>query len=94
MACFAELDDAGTVLRIIVVSDKDAPNEAKGVAFCQGLYGSETHWAQTDVEGKTRKNYAGPGYRYDAKLDAFIPPKPSEAAVLDEKTARWTEPKK
>lgn len=29
------------------------------------------------------------GFTYDAGLDAFIPPKPSEDAVLDEETFTW-----
>lgn len=38
-----------------------------------------------------RKNYAGFGYTYDRIRDAFIPPKPSEDAVLDEDTCLWIE---
>lgn len=92
MAYFAEMDDAGTVLRVIVVHDNDAPDEPKGIAFCRGLFGEKTRWAQTSYTGKERKNYAGPGYTLDAKLDAFVPPKPREDAVLDEQSARWIEP--
>jgi hypothetical protein len=36
-----------------------------------------------------RKNYAGLGYTYDPVRDAFIPPKPTEDAVLDEDTCQW-----
>jgi hypothetical protein len=36
-----------------------------------------------------RGNYAGVGFTYDADLDAFIPPKPSDDAVLDEETFSW-----
>lgn len=38
-----------------------------------------------------RKNYAGIGYTYDEVRDAFIPPNPSETAVLDEDTCLWIE---
>lgn len=39
-----------------------------------------------------RGNYAGIGYVYDERLDAFLPPKPSEDAVLDESTFSWITP--
>lgn len=39
-----------------------------------------------------RKNYAGIGYTYDPVRDAFIPPKPHTAWVLDEDTCLWEAP--
>lgn len=37
-----------------------------------------------------RKNYAGIGYKYDAKRDAFIPPKPDDGNwILNEDTCLW-----
>lgn len=36
-----------------------------------------------------RGNYAGIGYYYDANLDAFIPPKPSEDCILNITTYSW-----
>jgi hypothetical protein len=39
-----------------------------------------------------RKNYAGVGYLYDAKRDAFIPPKPVASWVLNEETCLWDAP--
>lgn len=39
-----------------------------------------------------RKNFAGIGYAYDAKLDAFIPPKPHASWVLNEETCLWNAP--
>jgi hypothetical protein len=38
-----------------------------------------------------RKNYAGIGFTYDSIRDAFIPPKPSEDAILDEDSCLWIE---
>lgn len=38
-----------------------------------------------------RKNYAGVGYSYDQSRDAFIHPKPSETAILNEETCLWEE---
>ena len=39
-----------------------------------------------------RGNYAGIGFSYDKTLDAFIPPKPSDDATLDETTFSWIVP--
>lgn len=39
-----------------------------------------------------RKNYAGVGYSYDEKRDAFIPPKPFSSWMLDENSCQWTAP--
>lgn len=39
-----------------------------------------------------RKNYAGIGFTYDEKRDAFIPPKPFNSWVLNENTCLWEAP--
>jgi hypothetical protein len=39
-----------------------------------------------------RKNYAGIGYLYDEKRDAFIPPKPYSSWILNEETCQWNAP--
>lgn len=81
---FAELSPDGTVLRVIVAD----------AAFVAKLGGT---WVQTwmpDGHSRSRKGYAGPGHKFDAGRDAFIPPKPDPDAVLDEATATWSVPKK
>lgn len=95
MAHFAQLDDQNTVLQVIVIHnnellDNGVESEAKGIAFCQSLFGG--NWVQTSYNGKMRKNYAGVGFTYDATRDAFIPPKPFNSWVLDESTCRWEAP--
>jgi hypothetical protein len=96
MAHFAELDDSGTVIRVIVVinelmlDDNGHESEPVGAAYCQSLFGAETRWAQTSYSGKFRKNYAGIGYTFDTQRDAFIPPKPNgDHWLLDEGTCQW-----
>lgn len=59
-------------------------------------------WVQTSYnthggvhnEGGTplRKNYAGIGYTYDEKRDAFIAPPPFPSWVLNEETCLWESP--
>lgn len=95
MAHFAELDDNNIVKQVIVVHnnellDNGVESEAKGIAFCQSLFGG--NWVQTSYNGNIRKNYAGIGYSYDAVRDAFIPPKPYPSWVLNEDTCQWQAP--
>ena len=96
MAHFVELDANNVVLRGIVVANEDTASadgtekEYIGQAFCERLLGGT--WKQTSYNGNFRKNYAGIGYTYDSKRDAFIPPKPYPSWVLDEDTCLWNAP--
>ena len=96
MAHFAEIDENGVVLRVIVVGNKDTADangvekEHIGAAFCERLFGGT--WKQTSYNGNIRKNYAGVGYTYDSGRDAFIPPKPFASWVLNETTCQWEAP--
>lgn len=95
MAHFAKIEN-DVVVQVIVVDNKDTADangvekEYIGAAFCERLLGGT--WKQTSYNGNFRKNYAGLGYTYDAARDAFIPPKPSEDATLDEATCQWIVP--
>jgi hypothetical protein len=81
MANFAEIDENGVVLRVIV-ADQDFINS--------GVVGDPSRWVETS--DSTRKNYAGIGYTYDQARDAFIPPKPRASFILDEEKAQWVAP--
>lgn len=94
MAHFAQLD-GNIVMQVIVVANEElmengAESEAKGIAFCQSLFGGE--WKQTSYNGNFRKNYAGIGFTYDAQRDAFIPQKLYPSWVLNEATCQWEAP--
>jgi hypothetical protein len=95
MAHFAKLEN-NIVKQVIVVANEELldengkENEQKGIDFCSHLLGGT--WIQTSYNGNIRKNYAGIGYKYDADLDAFIPPQPFVSWVLDETTAQWKAP--
>ena len=84
---FAEIAPDGIVLRVIVISPE---------ILATGRWGDRNNWVQTYIEENptknARKNYAGIGYKFDATRNAFIPPKSSDTAILDESTARWAEP--
>ena len=95
MAHFAQLDEQNIVTQVIVVANEElfengVESEAKGIAFCQSLFGGS--WKQTSYNGNIRKNYAGIGYSYDAQRDAFIPPKPFASWMLNEDTCLWDAP--
>ena len=95
MAHFAQLNDENLVTQVIVVANQDTAdkdgveNESIGIAFCTNLLGGR--WVQTSYNAKIRKNYAGIGYKYDADLDAFIPPQPYASWTLNA-DAQWEAP--
>ena len=96
MAHFAQLNEENLVTQVIVVANQDTAdqdgveNEAIGIEFCTNLLGGT--WRQTSYNANIRKNYAGVGYKYDATLDAFIPPQPFASWTLNNETAQWEEP--
>ena len=96
MANFAELDLNNFVIRVVVVNDEDCidefgkESELIGIDFCKSILGG--NWKQTSYNSSFRKNYAGVGFYYDEKRDAFIPPKPFNSWILDEDLCRWTPP--
>ena len=89
MAHFAEIDENGVVIRVLVVPDSQ---EHRGQEFLANDLGLGGNWIQTSYNGTIRKNYAGIGMIYDSVRDAFISPKPFESWVLDEETCNWTAP--
>lgn len=89
MAYFAQLDQHGTVLQVISISNADAPDPAPadseplGQGFIADVLGLPGEWRQTSYNGNFRKQYCGPGYRYDAFADVFIAPQPYPSWTLD-----------
>jgi|TARA_R100001530_G_scaffold124679_1_gene92936 hypothetical protein len=92
MAYFAKIDENNIVLRVSVVHDSIATDEAAGVTFLKQHHGSDTNWKQTFIEGGARKNYAGIGYKYDSSRNAFIPETPYPSWVINETTCLWESP--
>lgn len=95
MAHFAELTSDGVVVAVLVIANNEmlvdgAEQEIRGVDLLESLFGHRI-WKQTSYNGRIRKRYAGIGYTYDERLDAFIPPRPGEGWTLDEATAMWVE---
>lgn len=59
-----------------------------------GVHYDQTGKPSADQSKAFRKNFAGVGYRYDSKADAFIPPKPYPSWVLNEQKYIWEAPVK
>lgn len=99
MAYFAQIDSTNTVIAVLAIPDSEQERGQDFLAIDLGLGGT---WIQTSyntrggvhINGGTplRKNYAGVGYFYDSRRDAFIPPKPSPDCILDEETCLWNCP--
>lgn len=89
MAYFAQIDDTGTVVQVIAVSNDDAPDPATahseplGQAFIADTLGLHGTFIQCSYNGTFRKQYPGPGYQYDADADVFFPPQPFPSWTLD-----------
>ena len=89
MAYFAQIDEDGTVLQVISVSNTDAPDPAPanseplGQAFIADVLGFPGEWRQTSFSGSIRRRFAGIGWQYHAERDAFIEPQPFPSWTLD-----------
>jgi hypothetical protein len=97
MAHFAQLDENNIVTQVIVVHnnellDNGVESEDKGITFCQSIFGIDTVWRQTSYNGAFRKNFAGVGFIYDARRDAFLEPKPYTNWVLNNIICKWEAP--
>jgi hypothetical protein len=91
MAHYAFLDENNIVTEVIVGINETELIEGKDPEVWYGEFRGQV-CKRTSYNGNIRKNYAGWGYAYDEDRDAFIPPKPSEDAVLDEETCNWILP--
>jgi hypothetical protein len=99
MAYYAFLDENNIVTEVIPGKDEgeDGIDWEQWYGEFRGQVCKRTSWT---TEGNTHKNggvpyrgnYAGIGYTFDHKKDAFIPPKPYESWVLVEETFQWKPP--
>ena len=89
MAHFAQIDEMGYVLQVLVV---DNSLEHRGEDFLANELGLGGRWIQTSYNGNFRKQYAGVGFWYDDFHDVFISPKPFPSWILDPITWDWEAP--
>ena len=83
MSHWAEVDNNNTVIRVLVGNNYGD----EGYQWLIDNLGGT--WVKTSYNAQIRKNYAGIGYSYWPDIDAFVPPKCHEEAVLDEATCLW-----
>jgi hypothetical protein len=94
MANFAKIGLNNKVTEVLSVHNNElldsegVEQEVNGIDFLTKLTGWAI-WKQTSYNNNIRKNYAGIGFTYDDDRDAFIPPKPSADAILNEETCLW-----
>jgi hypothetical protein len=88
MAHYAFLDANNIVTEVIAGIDETETIEGLDTETWYGNFRNQI-CKRTSYNAKIRKNYAGIGYFYDETLDAFIPPKCHDKAILNETTAQW-----
>jgi hypothetical protein len=91
MAHYAFLDSNNIVTEVIVGIDEAKLIEGKDPETWYGEF-RDQKCVRTSYNGNIRKNYAGIGFSYDKKLDAFIPPRPYVSWILNEETCQWEPP--
>lgn len=101
MAHFAEVDQTGAVLRVIVAEqdyiDSGEVDEA-GYTWVKTSYNTnggkhiDPPTKQVNTKTPLRGNFSGAGYKYDQLLDAFIPPQPYASWKLNKTSFMWEAP--
>ena len=89
MAHYAFLNENNVVTEVIVGIDETELIEGLDPETWYGNFRNQI-CKRTSYNGNIRKHYAGIGFEYDVVLDAFIPPKCHEEAILDNTTCTWT----
>ena len=90
MAHYAFLDDNNIVTEVITGIDETELIEGVDPETWYGQFRGQ-RCVRTSYNNRIRKNYAGIGFSYDQRRDAFIPPKPEGDWVLDEETCQWVQ---
>ena len=88
MAHYAFLNENNIVTEVIVGIDETELIEGLHPEIWYGNFRGQT-CKRTSYNSKIRKNYAGKGMTYNETLDAFIPVKCHEEAILNEETCLW-----
>ena len=88
MAHYAFLNENNIVTEVITGIDETELIEGLDPATWYGNFRNQ-RCIRTSYNNNIRYNYAGIGYSYDEELDAFIPPKCHDEAVLNTEIAQW-----
>ena len=90
MAHYAFLDERNIVTEVIVGIDETELIEGLDPETWYGNFRGQT-CKRTSYNNNIRFNYAGVGFTYDKKLDAFIAPQPYPSWILND-LCRWEAP--
>jgi hypothetical protein len=90
MAHFAKVEN--NIVTDVIVAEQSFINTLRDKdQWVQTSY--NTYGGKHTLGGQPlRKNYAGIGFKYDAMLDAFIPPQTYPSWRLDESSCLWNAP--
>jgi hypothetical protein len=91
MAHYAFLDENNIVTEVIVGIDETELIEGAEPEIWYGNFRGQS-CLRTSYNSTIRKNFAGVGFTYDAKRDAFIAPEPEGNIGFDEELCRWIMP--
>ena len=95
---FAELNAKNHVDQVIDIDESwglDEHGEYKEVLVIgqlKLLFGTNTKWVESSMNGEFRYRSASPGYYYDEDRDAFISPKIFSSFTLDDTNLEWIPP--
>jgi hypothetical protein len=81
MAHFAQINEDGIVLQVLVVANDQ---EHRGQEFLANDLGLSGTWVQTSYNNRIRKQFAGIGFTYNSDADVFITPQPYPSWSLDD----------
>ena len=87
MSHFAEINEESIVIRVLVGDNNDPAGDEGYQWLIDNLGGN---WIKTSYNATIRKHFAGIGMEYREDLDAFIPIKCHDEAILNEETCLWT----
>jgi len=99
MAHFAEIDNTGKVLRVLVACNQDILNNggdlseqaAENFKKVAPLSKEGIKWVQTSYNNNFRKQFANSNFIYDSVKDIFISPKPFNSWILNSNN-NWEAP--
>lgn len=80
MSYFAKVNYNTKLVEDVIVAEQDFVNNLPGL------------WIETSLDGSIGKNYAGIGFTYDFKKEAFIAPQPHPSWTLNEQSYTWEAP--
>jgi hypothetical protein len=86
MSHFAEINEESIVIRVLVGDNNDPAGDEGYQWLIDNLGGT---WIKTSYNSTIRKHFAGIGMEYREDLDAFIPLKCHDEAILNEETCLW-----